>query len=354
MQTAKGMFATHAHDSAVPATQSFPRVGRVTIWASIGVAILLFQLYVLIRWVCGPYFTPTNPGSDPISASQQTYFLLLQIAVTVAAVICLIKWLIVPWWREGEMTSSGRLFAAGAMIFFWDLGMNFTSTVLFYNSHLVNYGAWALGSWPGWVSPDGNLLPEPVFITIPGYTSLVTTQAIFVCWLLRKAKERWPGLGVMPQLGIILVGCTVVDSIIEIALLKTGAYAYPGAVRSLTLFAGKTYQFPLYEGFLFGGLGVGAMTALHHFRDDKGFTYAEKGIDQMNMGKAGKQWIRGLAVYGFCHLLFLSLYTIPMQFFSLNSDPFPEGYPSYMVNGMCTYGIHRNQCPGPGVMMPRL
>ncbi|WP_428313013.1 spirocyclase AveC family protein [Hydrocarboniphaga sp.] len=333
---------------------SLTRPLPIVIWAWAGAATLAFQIYVLAAWVFGSHFVATPPGADAVTDTQHFYYLSLQVGVTGAAVFCLFKWLVLPWIHEGRMTADGRLFAAGAMIFFWDMGMNYTSTSLFYNSHLVNFGAWSLGSWPGWMSPNGNLLPEPIFITLPGYTSLVTTQAIFICWLLRKAKTRWPTMGLLGMLGFIVLGCTVVDTLIEITLLRTGIYAYPGAVRSLSLFAGQIYQFPLYEGLLFGGFGVGAMTALHFFRDDKGQTLAERGVDELKMGATGRQWMRGLAVYGFCHLCFFVLYTVPMQWFSLHSDPYPAGYPSYMTNGMCVYGINADQCPGPGVMMPRL
>ena len=38
----------------------------VRLWAILGGAILALQLYVWIRWVSGPYFTPVPKGpSDP-------------------------------------------------------------------------------------------------------------------------------------------------------------------------------------------------------------------------------------------------------------------------------------------------
>jgi hypothetical protein len=49
----------------------------------------------------------------------------------------------------------------------------------------------------------------------------------------------------------------------------------------------------------------------------------------------------------------LVVFTIPMQWLGLHSGPFPRGYPSYMTNGLCAYGVHGDECPGPGVFMPR-
>jgi len=322
--------------------------------AVLGAAILAFQLYVLGKWITGPYFVATQPGPDHISQLQHIYFIALQIVVPAAAAWMLWHWLVKPWWRDGRLTTDGRLIGAFSMIFFWDMGMNFSSTVLFYNSYMFNRGAWNLGSWPGWLSPDANALPEPIFVTMPGYTALVFSQILLVTWLLRKAKARWPGIGVLGSVAFIIAVLTIVDSLIEIALIRSGVYAYPGAIRAVSLFAGQTYQFPLTEGFTFAGLGVGATALLSHYRDQDGKTWAEYGIEQIRFfGEKGREWVRFFAVFGFIHGSFFVLYSLPNQFLSLNSDPFPAHYPSYLENGMCVYGPQANQCPGPGVMMPR-
>jgi hypothetical protein len=43
----------------------------------------------------------------------------------------------------------------------------------------------------------------------------------------------------------------------------------------------------------------------------------------------------------------------PNQWLATHSDPFPDGYKSYMENGMCASGADGRTCPGPGVPMPR-
>lgn len=325
----------------------------VVFWAAVGSLILAFQLYVLGTWITGPYFVATDPGPDPISATKQTYYLFLQIVIPLAALWMLWNWLIKPWRREGSITTDGRLIGAFSMIFFWDMSMNYSSTALFYNAHFFNRGAWNLGSWPAWFSPNANVLPEPILICPPGYTALVFSQALFVCWLLRHAKARWPGMGFPSVLAFVVIGLTIIDSIIEICLLRMEIYAYPGVIRAVTLFAGETYQFPLTEGFLFGGLGIGATALLSFYRDDTGKTWAERGIEQLRLGESGKQWLRFLGVYGFIHFFFFTLYSIPSALISLHTDPFPAGYPSYLENGMCVYGVNGDECPGPGVAMPR-
>jgi len=331
-----------------------PRQSRpVLLWAVIGAAFIAFEVVVLARWVFGPNFKSTPAGADAVSSGQQALYIAIQIAVPIAAVACLYFWVVRPWRREGRLTTDGMLAISGAMVFFWDMSMNYTSVSLLYNSHLVNRGAWANGAWPTWISPNASNLPEPLFVSIPGYTALVFSQVVFILWLLRKAKARWPSLGVFGTIATIVVGLTIVDTIIEILLLRTGLYAYPGGIRGITLFAGHTYQLPLSETVLFGGLGLGAIAVLSYFRDDRGHTFAERGIDTVKLSTKGKQLVRFCAIFGAVHGAFLVLYMIPQQWFAVQSDPFPPGYKSYMINDMCASGSDGTTCPGPGVPMPR-
>jgi hypothetical protein len=322
-------------------------------WASAGVLLLAFQVFVLARWVFGSNFTATDPGADELPTWQSVIFTVLQIAVPVAAVLLLYVWIVRPWRKHGYLTTDAMIALAAAMVFFWDMCMSYTSVSLFYNSHLINRGAWANGSWPTWTSPNANNLPEPLLIVPPAYTALVFSQVIVILWLLRKAKARWPRLGVVGTIATVVVGLTITDTMVEGLVLRSGAYAYPGGIRAITLFAGETYQIPLSETVLFGGFSLGAIACLSYFRNDRGQTLVERGIDTLKVSFKGKQTVKFFAIYGAIHLAFVVLYMVPQQWFATHSDPFPHGYPSYMVNHMCAAGADGQTCPGPGVPMPR-
>jgi len=352
--------------AAVPvsqAAQRHPRVGAeeevprswrpVMAWAAAGAVLLVFEIVVLARWVFGPNFKSTPPGPDQISSGQQMLFTVLQVAVPLAAVVALYCWVVRPWRREGHLTTDGMLTLSAGMVFFWDMSMNYTSVSLLYNSHLVNRGAWANGSWPGWISPNANYLPESLFITIPGYVALVFSQVVLVLWVLRKIKARRPKLGTTASVVFIFGGLVIVDTVIETVLLRSAIYAYPGAIRAITLFAGHTFQVPLSETVLFGGVALGAIACLSHFRDDRGHTVVERGLDKIRVGAKSKQLVKFLAIFGAVHLAFLVLYMVPQQWFAVHSGPFPSGYQSYMINDMCASGSDGRTCPGPAVPMPR-
>lgn len=219
----------------------------VMVWATVGAALLSFEVFVLLRWILGANFAPTSPGTAQISGGQQALFLVLQIVLPIAAVAGIWFWVIRPWRREGRLTTDGMLALSGAMIFFWDMCMNFTSVTLLYNSGMVNFGAWATGSWPGWISPHANRLPEPIFVTMPGYTALVFSQVMLILFVMRKIKAKRPMLSPLAVWPILFLGLTLIDTIIESALLRMGIYAYPGGIRWLTLYSGETYQLPMTE-----------------------------------------------------------------------------------------------------------
>ena len=327
--------------------------GPVVWWSILGMLMLAFQAYTFGSWISGPNFVPTPTGPDQLPEWQRMYFIALQIVVPVLFCAAIWFWVIAPWRRDGKISLDGMIALAGSTTVFWDLCLNYTATGLLYNSHLINYGAWTTGSWPSWVSPAGNLLPEPIFVTFPGYLALVVSQAFIICGIARKAKQRWPEMGAVSIVCLIVVGVTILDSVLEIALVRSGVYAYPGGIRAITLFAGETYQFPLSEGFLFGGLAVGAMACLWFFKDDKGLTLAERGIERTRLSEGNQRWMRFFAIYGFIHMAFFALYMVPNQWLALHADAFPEGYPSYMMNGMCVSGPQHNLCPGPGIPIDR-
>jgi hypothetical protein len=325
----------------------------VVLWAWLGAAALAFILYVFGTWVLTGRAVPTNPGPDPLPVVEHQIILAVQwVAMLLGAVVAWI-FVVVPWRREGKMSTTGMLYLAWLTLFFQDPMMNYTSATLLYNSYMVNLGTWTLGSTPGWISPNGNHLPEPLLLITVGYTVIGYALCFPILALLKRIKRRWPALS---RLQLALLGILVsmlIDTVLESALLRTGVYAYAGSIRAITLFAGKTYQFPMSEGLCYGGLVIGSTLVLLLYRDEQGQTWVERGLEQLRVGSIARQWIKFLALFGYIHLSMFIVFTIPMQWLATHSDSFPQGYPSYMINDMCVYGPNHNECPGPGVMMPR-
>jgi len=64
-----------------------------------------------------------------------------------------------------------------------------------YNSVFLNAGSWT-SSIPGWLSPNGHMLPEPLLWTGVGLRQ--SGSSAFASWAaltMRKTQERWPTAG---------------------------------------------------------------------------------------------------------------------------------------------------------------
>lgn len=334
-----------------------PMTGRsrppVVRWAWAGALVLLFIVYVMAKWILGGHAVPTNPGPDPLPTFAAEFIKYVQWVAMTMGGIAFWYFVVRPWRREGHMTTGGMLYIGWLTLFFQDPMMNYTSPTVLYNAYMVNLGTWTLHSTPGWTSPHGNNLPEPLLLIIVGYTIIGYSLCYPVLAMLNKCKQRWPGLSKFSLATIGILILIVLDTIFESLLLRTGVYAYPGGIREITLFAGQSYQFPLTEGIFYGGFTIGATMLLLLYRDDKGQTWVERGLETLKVSVLQRQWIKFLALFAYVQISMFVVFTIPNQWLATHSDPYPKGYPSYMINGLCTYGADHNQCPGPGVMMPR-
>lgn len=89
-------------------------------WAVVGGAVLLLQLYVWIRWVSGPYFTrvPGGPSDPPLY--MKVPLIINMVVVCVGLPIAFYWFLIRPWRRERRITLDGLLFISMGLMFFQD------------------------------------------------------------------------------------------------------------------------------------------------------------------------------------------------------------------------------------------
>jgi hypothetical protein len=197
------------------------------------------------------------------------------------------------------------------------------------------------------------MMAEPLLMNAPGYSYGVLLCTILGCWVMRKAKSRWPSINNVGLIGVLIVWTFFFDLVIEgCFLMPMGLFTYPGAIRSLSINAGTYYQWPLYEGLMWGGV-QGGLCALRFFTDDRGRTFVERGLERVQGGFAKQQFTRFLAVFGACSVFFFVFYNIPAQWFALHQDPWPQDIlkRSYFLMGICGDGTDR-PCPDPALPIP--
>ena len=303
-------------------------------WVALGLLTTGILIYVMTAWVLSGDFERTPTGADPVPTSQKIYGTIWQVLG-----VCLLIGAVAYFWRrtrrEGRIPIEGLVFIAWTINVWMDpVSNNYVRPQLLYNSSLINFGSWA-PHVPGWLSPNAHLLPEPIVAYTGIYGSQVLLSLIGV-WAMRRAKRRWPEMGKLGQLLCCLGVIMLVDLVLEVTLIRTGLWSYAGAIKSLSLFAGSRYQFPIYETLVFGAI-LTASAALMHFKDDKGRSFVERGIDETRLSPRRVAFLRIMAVSGFTFVIYAG-YSLVWCWASIYGGPYPKDMPSYMVNGMCGPG----------------
>jgi hypothetical protein len=330
------------------------KVKPVQIWAALGGAILLLQLYVWTRWLTGPYFerVPAGPTEPPMY--MKVPLIANAVVLWVGLPFALWYFIIRPWVRERRITLDGMLLVSMGLMFFQDPLLNYVNTWCTYNTWLFNRGSWS-SHIPGWVSPEepGRQVAEPLLTNVPGYAYGVLLITIAGCWLMRKVKARWPNISNLRLILVTYALAFVFDFVMEgLVMLPIGFYTYPGSIRAVSINAGTYYQWPVYEGLMWGGVQA-ALCCLRYFTDDRGRTVVERGLDRVRGGFVRQELTRFLAIFAAVSSCFFFLYNVPAQWIGLHSDPWPEDHQkrSYFNGGICGDGAD-TPCPNPVLPMP--
>lgn len=323
----------------------------VRVWAAIGAAALAVQAFTYTRWIVSGRATSTSVGETPVPGWMTVVIRLFEVTSIAGAVAMLYFFLIRPLRREGRLTLDGLL-VIGILSTYWqDPMLNFFVNWFTYNAELWNFGSWA-SDIPGWFSPKGHLLPQGLGLFVPAYIHAMFGIVVGGCVVLRKIQRRWPHLQTWQLLLAAYAFFVIFDVLVENLALRLGLWAYPGAIRGLSLWSGHYYQYPLYEAVLLPMVFT-AWAHLRFFRDDNGDTWAERGADRLALSPRLVRAVRLLAIVGVCNVVLLS-YNAAMAVSGLYSDSWPDDIRkrSYLTNGFCGPGTEQ-VCPGPGVPIPR-
>jgi len=324
----------------------------IKVMAFFGALTLGFIAYVWIRWITGPYFKRVEPGPTHAPGWMTTTFVVWQAAGIVAAAACVWFFLVRPWRRDGRISTDGLLVIACATLWFGDPLSSYFGHWFTYNANLVNFGSWVNGV-PGWLAPGkpGAMAPEPILLIGPVYIYFIMIASLFGCWVMRAAKRRWPALRPWQLMALCFVAMCALDVVGEgLVWLPLGFWEYPGGYG--LLFPSTYHKYPVNEMLTIGVMFT-AVCSLRYFRDDRGYTIAERGIERLRAGRR-QTAMRILAVIFAMHLILTLAYNLPNSVVGAHSRPWPADLQkrSYLTDGICGEGTDR-MCPGPGVPLPR-
>lgn len=314
-----------------------------------GLLVVLLMTYVWGKWITGPNFKRVEPGPTP--APHWMIFALrsFEIGGLILAAWVIWRFVVRPWRREGRPTTDGLLIIAFGTVWFQDPFSTYYVNWFTYNTNLVNFGSW-VQDVPGWVSygGPGHTIAEPILFIGASYVYFLFLGVVFGTWAMRAVKARWPKAQVWQQIVLCFIAMCVLDLVFEgLIWMPLGFWSYPGGHG--VLFPNSYHKFALEEmipiGFMFTGL-----SALRYFRDDRGYTFAERGASQLTGSVRRINLTRLLAVLFAVHAITFALYTIPASWAVTHPVAWPRDTMdrSYFTSGLCGNGTDR-ECSGPRV-----
>lgn len=316
-------------------------------WAAVGGLVLAVMVAVLTRWVTSPLFQAVPVGPSPVPTYMKVAIVFFQFTCIPVALLLLYFLVVKPWRRDGRLSVDGALTIAFATLWFQDPLSAYSGHWFTYNSWAVNYGSW-VNSLPfavGKAAP-GAMVVEPILI-IPGVYVWVFVLTMFLgSWVMRTARNRWPQLGPVSLSAICLAVMCVFDVIFEgVIFMPLGVWEYPGG--HFNIFADTYHQFPLTEVVTVGPL-FASVAILRFFKNDRGETLADRGLESLKVSDRRKSLLRALAMIGAVQFLMLICYNIPNTWSATRSGEWPADLQqrSYLTNGICGEGTDQ-MCPGP-------
>jgi hypothetical protein len=171
--------------------------------------------------------------------------------------------------------------------------------------------------------------------------------------LLRRWRARKPEVSNVKMLLATFVAFYILDLLCEGLWVRLGLYHYGGGVKGLELFAGKWYQFPLYEP-LAVAIMMTAMTSVRFFVNDRGETVVERGAAELRTGARGRTLVRFFAITGVLNTCMLVGWAGTTNVFNVHAGAWPKATQeqSYLNPGICGPGTSY-ACPGEQVAIPR-
>jgi hypothetical protein len=336
--------------------QALPEASRnrtVVAWAGIGAAFVALMTYVFASWMLSDDFRHIGTGVTPVP----TYMEIAARAqegigiVGMLAVLYFVVWR--PYRRDGRLSLDALFVLAMGWCWWQDPLYSYVTQSFNYTSVTLNMGGWA-EHIPGWQSPHGANIPQPLLWDLSFYVFAMAGGAIGAAALLRKWRARRPQTSPAYMLAVTFVLFIVLDFILEFAWVRVGLYHYAGGVEGLNVFDGRFYTFPLYE-CLAVGVMMTLMTALRFFVNDRGEAVVERGSAELRFGARGRTFVRYLAIVGALNLCMLFGWAVIVNIFNVHAGAWPKDTQkrSYLVNGLCGAGTDV-ACPGPHVAIPRL
>lgn len=307
-----------------------PESKPILIWAAVGVIWLMVCVTAMYGWLSGPDFgAPEIQGPDKYPASQLVGLRVVEALSTgvLGVAVYFLAWR--PWWRDRDVTLDALLLLGGITGFVMDCWLNTQAYLFAFNAHSINLGAWA-ASLPFHKDDVPSHYSESLLWGMPMYIYFCAALGYVGTLCARRLQSRWPGASVQSILLVLFAGDVLFDFVVENVIIRTtAAYAFVQTYEPLTLWAGESYQFPFYESLLVGLVSVAFTYARWSMDWDRhGLSIIERGA--LSVPERLELPARALAAIGYCAVVLMVCYHLPLNWVSLAGDSFAD-IPSYLA-----------------------
>ena len=318
----------------------------VKVWAGVGAVVLAIELYLVIKWVSGPYFTRVSSGPSVPPTWMKVAIITAQVLTPALVLVFLYAFVVRPWRRERRVIADGLLCLALVTVSVLDPLSDYLQNWFTYNSYFVNFGSLVKGI-PGWVSygAPGKMVAFPIIFMPAVYGGLLLAGAIGGCWVMTRLRSRWPGMSNMTLVVAAYLIFVTFDLVMEaVVFMPLGFYVETG----FSVDSGHFYQMPI-SNVVLGAATWLAIACVRYFRNDKGYMLCERGAEKID-SRARREIFRFLGTLAAIFTVFVLCYQVPQMLWQgahPGSWSVDERY-SYFTNHLCGPGTDR-ACPGPGV-----
>lgn len=309
------------------------------------VPLLVYQAWTWIAWL--------REGPEQLTEFRDTSLFSWKLArfyeaVAVVLLIVVLTIVIRKCIRERRLVFDAMFCIAGALTYWLDPVCNFFQPLFLWSQQWTNLNDW-VGTMPFVQNPDRSKLPEaPLFCG----TLYVVGFLVFVMILealMRATKRRFPHARPFQLVLVAMVGGALIDLALEAPMYLSGLWAFPGT-PDVGLWVDTNHKFPLNEA-LAGGFCFGLLAALRHFRDDRGRTLLERGLERHRPRR--RALITTLALVGAFNSIWI-VNDLHYMFLGTYSGEYPEMKPM-LIQGACdvpgstdpaSSGTAYGPCPG--------
>lgn len=294
-------------------------------WIVHGALWLALIAYCWTMWVVSGDFKPNTLGRG----QEPGWYVILVHSVEVVFGIIITGWILwryvfAPKIRTGRLSFDGLFFLAGWLMFFQEPWLNWIVYQFQYATTFINFGSW-LPHMPGWSSGNGQLIPVPL-VYFTAYLWMCAMSGYGGSVYMRYQRRKDPSRSTLRLIGQTFLVMIIGDVIVELIMTRTGLISYSATIPSLTLFAGTDHQFPILEPLSWPGTFI-ILSCLHFFRDDRGRSWPERGIDKIPFKREGtKTFARFCAIAGAAQLAILIAFNIPYFVYALHAGPMPQAH----------------------------